>query len=133
MIVVDAENAFNSLNRHASLLNTGVICPEFSKYLTNTYRQPSKLFVNGTDKFILSKEGSTQGDNNFSIIFEIEVLSLFFAFCYFCTESFKFANVFSLVSRISRKLRCLGKNVFLISTQSCIHISFYSWVSVISI
>ena len=63
MIVVDAENAFNSLNRHASLLNTGVICPEFSKYLTNTYRQPSKLFVNGTDKFILSKEGSTQGDN----------------------------------------------------------------------
>ena len=26
MIVVDAENAFNSLNRHASLLNTGVIC-----------------------------------------------------------------------------------------------------------
>ena len=64
MILVDAENAFNSLNRHASLINTGVICPEFSKYLVNTYRQSSRLYVNGMDgDFILSEEGSTQGDN----------------------------------------------------------------------
>ena len=64
IIMVDAENAFNSLNRHASLINTGVICPEFSKYLINTYREPSKLYIDGTNgDFLMSEEGSTQGDN----------------------------------------------------------------------
>lgn len=49
MIMVDAEDAFNSLNRHAFLINTSVICPEFSKYLINTYREPSKLHIDGTN------------------------------------------------------------------------------------
>ena len=64
MILVDAENAFNSLNRHASLINMGVICPEFSKYLVNTYRKSSRLYVDGMKgDFLMSEEGSTQGDN----------------------------------------------------------------------
>ena len=64
MILVDAENAFNSLNRKAALLNINAICPEIAKYLVNTYRSPSKLFVNGTNgSYIMSEEGTTQGDN----------------------------------------------------------------------
>ena len=64
MILVDAENAFNSLNRKASLLNMNAICPEFAKYLVNTYREPSRLYINGADgQYILSEEGTIQGDN----------------------------------------------------------------------
>ena len=64
MIFVDADNAFNSLNREASLQNMPVICPEFSTYLINTYRQPARLYINGSNgSYILSEEGSTQGDN----------------------------------------------------------------------
>ena len=61
---MDAENAFHRLNREASLLNMNIVCPEFQKYLVNTYRKPSRLFINdGDGEYILSEEGSTQGDN----------------------------------------------------------------------
>ena len=64
ILLVDAENAFNRLNREASLLNMNIVCPEFQKYLINTYRDPSHLYVNGgKGDYILSQEGSTQGDN----------------------------------------------------------------------
>ena len=63
-LLVDAENAFNCLNREAALQNMNLICPEFQKYLINTYRKAPKLFLNGGNgKFIASEEGSTQGDN----------------------------------------------------------------------
>ena len=60
MILVDAANAFNNLNRNASLLNMDAICPEFTKYYYKI-----QLYVNGMDdgRYILSEEGSTQGDN----------------------------------------------------------------------
>ena len=62
VILVDATNAFNSLNRATALLNIRFLCPEFSVYLINTYRVPCKLFLpNGT--VLHSEEGSTQGDN----------------------------------------------------------------------
>ena len=64
MLLVDAENAFNCLNREASLKNINILCPEFSKYLVNTYRRASRLYINNFNgDYILSKEGSTQGDN----------------------------------------------------------------------
>ena len=64
ILLVDADNAFNSLNRSAALHNTRIICPEFAVYLINTYRKPAKLFIpNSGGKFILSQEGTTQGDN----------------------------------------------------------------------
>ena len=62
VILVDASNAFNRLNRQAALHNMKFICPPFATILTNTYRQPSRLFVAG-GKELLSREGSTQGDN----------------------------------------------------------------------
>ena len=64
VLLVDAENAFNTLNREASLINMNYICPEFEKYVVNTYRKPPRLYINnGNGAFIMSDEGSTQGDN----------------------------------------------------------------------
>ena len=60
MILVDASNAFNCLNRQATLLNCGTVCPTLSHILINTYRSNSQLFVDG--QCIHSKEGTTQGD-----------------------------------------------------------------------
>ena len=60
MILVDASNAFNCLNRQVTLLNCGAICPALSHILVNTYRNYSCLFVDR--QCILSKEGTTQGD-----------------------------------------------------------------------
>ena len=61
VILVDAENAFNKLNRQAALHNMQYLCPEFAVILINTYRKPTRLFITGGGE-ILSAEGTTQGD-----------------------------------------------------------------------
>ncbi len=60
VLMVDASNAFNSLNRETALLNIQRICPTLSTILINTYREPSELLVDGCT--IWSLEGITQGD-----------------------------------------------------------------------
>ena len=60
MPIVDASNAFNSLNRNAALHNIRFECLAISTVLINTYREPSELFIDG--EVILSQEGTTQGD-----------------------------------------------------------------------
>ena len=62
VILVDAENAFNCLNRKVALHNMRYICPPFATILINTYRSPSRLIVSGKHE-ITSREGTTQGDN----------------------------------------------------------------------
>ncbi len=60
-LFVDASNAFNSLNRSATMHNVRILCPSLSIFLINIYRMPSRLFVtNGGE--IRSCEGTTQGD-----------------------------------------------------------------------
>ena len=39
-LLVDASNAFNSLNRKAALHNVSMLCPPLSPILINTYRAP---------------------------------------------------------------------------------------------
>ena len=46
VILVDANNAFNSLNRDAALHNIQYICPPFAPILINTYRIAARLIVN---------------------------------------------------------------------------------------
>ena len=60
VILVDATNAFNSLNRQVALLNIRHLCPPLSKILINTYREDANLFIDG--ETIMSQEGTTQGD-----------------------------------------------------------------------
>ena len=64
LLLVDAENAFNNLNRKAALHNIKELCPPFHRYLANTYQLPAKMVINDQVKTdsILSEEGSTQGD-----------------------------------------------------------------------
>ena len=47
VLLVDASNAFNALNRAAALHNTKVLCPLVATYAINTYREPSRLFIVG--------------------------------------------------------------------------------------
>ena len=60
VLLVDASNAFNSINRHAALLNARSLCPALGTIFTNCYRAPVPLFVGGTT--LMSEEGTTQGD-----------------------------------------------------------------------
>ena len=77
ILLVDADNAFNALNRANALHNTRIICPEFSVYIINTYRKPAKLFIpNSGGKFILSEEGTTQGDNCASGLYACSLMPL---------------------------------------------------------
>ena len=62
LLLVDADNAFNNINRKVALHNVERICPSFYRFLFNSYQVPVKLFISGSRKFIWSKEGATQGD-----------------------------------------------------------------------
>ena len=61
ILLIDASNAFNQMNRSVALHNIQITCKEMSLYIINTYRSPSRLFVCGGGD-ILSQEGTTQGD-----------------------------------------------------------------------
>lgn len=60
VLLVDADNAFNRVNRELALLNIEYVCPILKYTLTNTYRFPSRIFVLGGHEFA-SQEGTTQG------------------------------------------------------------------------
>ena len=61
VLLIDASNAFNSLNRSAALHNIRILCPTLATFAINTYREPARLFIIG-GKEIKSAEGTTQGD-----------------------------------------------------------------------
>ncbi|KAK3745771.1 hypothetical protein QZH41_004926 [Actinostola sp. cb2023] len=61
VLLIDASNAFNALNRAAALHNIRVLCPIIAIYAINTYRHPARLFITG-GKELESAEGTTQGD-----------------------------------------------------------------------
>ena len=61
ILLIDASNAFNALNRAAALHTTGILCPTMATYAINTYRLPSRLFIVGSQE-LKSSEGTTQDD-----------------------------------------------------------------------
>ena len=60
--MVDAKNAFNSVNRVVGLWNARIYWPRCSRFLFNIYRGFSSLWVNENTEPLYSKEGVTQGD-----------------------------------------------------------------------
>ena len=62
VMLVDADNAFNRLNRNVALKNIKQLCPPLYTYLENSYNKPPRLYLKD-GSFILSKEGVTHGDN----------------------------------------------------------------------
>ena len=75
VMLVDADNAFNRLNREAALANIEHTCTPFARYIRNTYHRPSKLFLDGGN-YILSREGTTQGDNCASAVYSLSIKPL---------------------------------------------------------
>ena len=75
VLLVDAANAFNSVNREAFLHNIFVICPAIAIYVKNCYMIPSRMFVIGGFE-ISSSEGTTQGDPTVMAIYAIAVIPL---------------------------------------------------------
>ena len=61
IVLIDAENAFNSINRKIMLHNLKLICTVIATYISNCYMCPARLFIIGGEE-LLSNEGTTQGD-----------------------------------------------------------------------
>ena len=74
VLLVDAKNAFNTLNRQAALWNVKVLCPSLGPTVINTYRSDVELFVGGEKLF--SREGTTQGDPLAMAIYSVAVTPL---------------------------------------------------------
>ena len=75
-LLVDASNAFNSINHKAALHNIAILCPSLSTVLHNTYSAAVRLFVTGEGE-IPSTEGTTQGDPLAMAMFALAVSSSF--------------------------------------------------------
>ena len=61
ILLIDASNAFNKMNRLVAMHNIQITCPAMSTYIINTYRNQSRLFIMGGGE-IPSQQGTTQGD-----------------------------------------------------------------------
>ena len=74
VLLVDASNAFNTLNRNVALLNIQRKCPPLAKVLINTYRHNPLLYIDG--EVLFSQEGTTQGDPLAMAMYAIGTLPL---------------------------------------------------------
>ena len=61
ILLVDATNAFNALNRKAALHNVQYTCPELANFVRNIYCKDAELFLPNSKEVIYSREGTTQG------------------------------------------------------------------------
>ena len=62
ILLIDADNDFNRINRAVALWNVQFTCPPMKHVLINFYRSSSRIFMNSDGYFeLLSQEGTTQG------------------------------------------------------------------------
>ena len=73
-IIVDALNAFNTLNCQNVLRNIQRLCPSLATVLINTYREAVQLHIDG--ETLLSQEGTPQGDPLAMAMYAIGILPL---------------------------------------------------------
>ena len=73
VLLIDAANAFNSMNRGAMLANIQRLCPIIYIYAYNCYAVNARLFVVG-GKELASREGTTQGDPPSMVYYAIGLL-----------------------------------------------------------
>ena len=74
ILLLDAENAFNSLNRKLALKNIENTSTSLLAANKNSYSNPSILFVN--KKTIYSQEGTTQGDPLAMAMYDLAIIPL---------------------------------------------------------
>ena len=75
VLLINATNAFNTVNRNVLLYNIKMISPAISTYVSNCYSLPSRLFVIGGAE-ITSEEGTTQGDPTTMPMYAIAAIPL---------------------------------------------------------
>ena len=75
ILLVDASNAFNSLNRRVALHNVPRVCPALGRVFENTYSKPIRLIVAGQGE-IYSSEGTCQGDPLAMAIYSVALMPL---------------------------------------------------------
>ena len=56
VLLIDAKNAFNSLNRKLALKNIENTCPSLLTAIKNSYSNPSKLFVNKKNNLLSRRD-----------------------------------------------------------------------------
>ena len=86
VLLVDASNAFNSLNRKAALHNVARVCPALARVFSNTYGKPIRLFVSGGGE-ILSREGTCQGDPLAMAVYAVAITPLIRQLAESCPEA----------------------------------------------
>ena len=119
ILLIDTENAFNSINQKVMLHNLNFICPISTKYITNCYITPARLFLIGGGK-ILSKEGTTQGDLTAMGAYTVGILPLihfpleFVSITHLSAKEVAFADSYTVAGKpasfrdYSEKLTVLG-------------------------
>ena len=75
VLMVDASNAFNAINREAFLHNTKILCPSISTYVNNCNSSPKDLYIQG-GRSTKSEEGTTQGDSTAMAIYALGITPL---------------------------------------------------------
>ena len=75
VLLIDATNAFNCVNRNAFIHNVKVIGPSLATFIQNCYQYQARLFVIGGAE-LKSMEGTTQGDPIAMFIYAIAIIPL---------------------------------------------------------
>ena len=79
VLLTDATNAFNKLNRAVALHNISILCPTtIATFVIDTYRLPVRLFVTRGQE-LKSSEGTTQGDAISMSIYGISLIPFMLA------------------------------------------------------
>ena len=60
VLLIDASNAFNALNRAAALHNIRVLCPPIATSTINTYWQSARLFITGGKRAQIRRRHNTR-------------------------------------------------------------------------
>ena len=74
-VIVDASNAFNTINPEALLHNTKILCPSISTYIKGCYSSRTDLYIQ-SGRSIKSEEGTTQGNPTAMAIYALGITRL---------------------------------------------------------
>ena len=74
ILLIDAKNAINVINRQTALENVKALCPSLHVALQNSYSHLSHLYIGKST--ILSQEGTTKGDPLATAMYGIAILPL---------------------------------------------------------
>ena len=105
-LLIDTENAFNTISRKVMLHNLNFICPIITTYITNCYIAPERLFIIGGGE-IFSEEGTTQDDPTAMGTYALGILPLihflleFISINHLSAKEVAFADDFTVAGKLT--------------------------------